>query len=226
MIKKSYILLFLLITITTTCYGYQTNYMYSTSMYRQGQTYQTPYNNMSMDINKTRPIGYTTNYCGGINKPFTRQQTYRSVNTMMMHSTGSSFSPARYSTPQPRRITVYNGSGESSNTPGGNSDSSDWLYMQDSEGNWYCSKDGGITWYKWEEKDYGWNIFAYISDLLSGNTEAWSTTPTDPPENSSHWAPDPDDPFLTPIGDYLYVMLMFATIYILLFKKRKNSESI
>ena len=195
---------------------------------------------------RARNIGYTTNYgYSGF------QSTSSTLHATMPNYTGSSrisgmsvrytnygnksnlysgtYIPGSTSAPgasRPRRITVYNGDGETGQTPGGNKDSSSWLYMQDADGNWYCSKDGGNTWFKWEEKNYGsgWNfdLVSYLWDLAIGNTETWSTTPITPPENSSHWASDPDDPFLDPIGDYpieLLVLLILGYVY---YRKRKT----
>ena len=206
-------LLLIILTIYTTSYGsYHSNY----------GNYHYGYNNVS--IEQTPRIGYTTNYGRGMNSSVNNQYIYTVSPSMFNHSSTTTYNPgAAIGANRPRRVTVYNGSGETDNTPGGNNDSSDWLYMQDADGNWYCSKDGGVTWYRWEEKNYGWNILAYLADLISGNTEAWSTTPTTPPENSSHWASDPNDPFLEPIGDFpigLAIGLFFIYwLYILIKKK-------
>ena len=164
-------------------------------------------------------IGYSTNYGHGFQKPSTTtySPSYHSFTTSR-YKPMSTYNPATGSgsgKSGPRRITVYNGDGETGQTPGGNSDRSNWLYMQDDEGNWYCSKDGGITWYMWAEKEYGSGIGGWIArliDEIAGNTEAWSTTPTTPPENSSHWASDPDDPFLTPVGEIPVGLVLFLII--------------
>lgn len=167
-----------------------------------GQVYQSTYSN---DPRTNSRIGYTTQYGYGFRQ----------------NSTPVTYNPIGAT--QPKRITVYNGSGGTANTPGGNNDSSDWLYMQDSEGNWYCSKDGGNTWYLWTEKTYGSGILGwleYLGDMLSGNTEAWSTTPTTPPDGSSHWAPDPDDPFLEPVGDIpIFFIIALICFYSFSYKR-------
>jgi hypothetical protein len=210
---------------------------YQSSAYGSSRAAETEY----------RRIGYTTNYANGqFNSSYYKTNSssfngrlarpsavgdvycvrtiggYGYYNGTYTPTSGTSGRPGG-----PRRITVYNGNGETGQTPGGNSDSSDWLYMQDSDGNWYCSKDGGNTWFKWEDKNYGsgWNfdLVSYLWDLTFGNTQAWSTTPTTPPENSSHWAHDPEDPFLEPIDSPIIPFSILAIGYVIYKKKEEKT---
>lgn len=228
---KKWRIIILLVGLLCACSEVRSVSMYSTARpYQQTGFYTTsPYINQNRAYNNnyapqqisTYRIGYTT--IGYGKQTMQSMSTYRPYHVNNYY--GSTYSPNR---PGPRKITVYNGEGDTADTPGGNNDSSDWLYMQDGEGNWYCSKDGGITWYRWEEKDYSgtWGWLSYLLDLATGNTEAWSTTPTTPPEDSGHWASDPDDPFLTPIDNK--GMLLFLSILALVYgiiRKRTTNES-
>ena len=218
-------LLNILLLINILVYG--SSYNHCSNYYNRSNNIPTQY--------EYRRIGYTTNYSNG-NFNSSVYQTHSNFgyttlhrnNYTTVHTYSGTYHPGNTSRPgasHPRRVTVYNGSGETDQTPGGNSDSSDWLYMQDGDGNWYCSKDGGITWYKWEEKSYGSGILGwleYLGDLFAGTTETWSTTPTTPPENSSHWASDPDDPFLTPVGEFPISLLLIMIFGYAYYKKKKN----
>lgn len=188
-------------------------------------------------------IGYTTNYgYSGF------QSTSSTLHATMPNYTGSSrisgmsvrhtnygnksnlysgtYIPGSTSVPgasRPRRITVYDGNGNSMETPGGASDP-EGIYMYDeSTGKWYYSPDNGGTWYEWREKQWGDGWLSYIiGGIFGGNGTTWRTVKTDPSENSSHWASDPDDPFLDPIGDYpieLLVLLILGYVY---YRKRKT----
>lgn len=167
--------------------------------YGYGQVYKTTNSN---DPRANSRIGYTTNYGYGFRQ----------------NPTPVSYNPIAAS--QPRRITVYNGSGGTAETPGGNSDSSDWLYMYDeATGIWYCSKDGGKTWFEYRSTN---GLGEWIVALLTGQPTGatWRSVDTPPSEGATHFAPDPDDPFLQPVGDVPIIsLIIFLCIYCLSYKR-------
>lgn len=219
MIKLKYILTTFILLFSITING-QGIYCTSNSQYKiyRGRV-TSAYNNSTYNsVNKNSNVMYSGSNIGYSTVNFGYRTISSSYNTVNVYQPGTT-------KPSPRRITVYNGNGETEQTPGGNKDSSSWLYMQDNEGNWYCSKDNGNTWLKWQEKDYSgafWWI-EYAIDVIAGNTETWSTSPTTPPENSSHWTSDPDDPFLTPVGEFpigLLLLLMLGYLFYKINNKR------
>ena len=117
-------------------------------------------------------------------------------------------------TPGMRKITVYDSDGNPRETPGGDNDNPDWLYRYDeTTGKWYCSTDGGQTWYEWREKQWGDGWLSYIfGSLFGGNGETWreyrGNEPGGPPG-------DPMDPFMEPIGNEL-VLLIFLFLWVFL----------
>lgn len=166
---------------------------------------------------QTRKIGYTTNYGYGIHTSVNQSQ----INQYNLSRTATPYTNKNVYIPgasQPRRITVYNGSGGTAETPGGDSDSSDWLYMYDeSTGIWYCSKDGGVTWYEYRSTNgFGEWLIAFLTGQPTGST--WRSVDTPPSDNATHFAPDPDDPFLEPIGDFPIEFLMCLIMIYVLYK--------
>lgn len=102
-----------------------------------------------------------------------------------------------------RKITVYNGQGETAETPGKNNDNPDWLYKQDNDGTWWCSQDGGLTWKKWDSL-WGWGLIGF----------AWRENRGDPSENATKWHNDPNDPYLQPIGEPIIPTTLLLLSYI------------
>ena len=196
--------------------------------------------------NRARRIGYTTNY--GYSGFQSTSSTLHVTMPNYTNYTGSSrisgmsvrytnyvnksspYIPGSTSVPgasRSRRITVYNGNGETAETPGGNDDP-EGIYRYDEVTNkWYYSPDNGITWYEWRKAEGFWERFTgLISSIFGGGGTGNDWRPyrgTDENlENSSKWASDPDDPFLEPIGDYpieLLVLLILGYVY---YRKRKT----
>lgn len=198
-----------------------TSYTYMTDDYTNDYSY--------------RRIGYTTSYSNGqfnssqYNSMFPESYNYNQRyigfgNERVYSGTYNPYSQGSYgrnsnggSRGQPRRISVYNGEGEEEETPGGNSDNPDWLYQYDeTTGTWWCSKDGGLTWWKWDSwLGLGW--FAW----------KWREGRGDPTDNAEHYHNDPNNSWVVPIGDGVGIMLFLATmmaVYIAIKDKRRMSQ--
>jgi hypothetical protein len=159
------------------------------------------YNSIS-DEQTYRRIGYTTNYSNGqFNSVHYYQNTYT--------SNGSNRRPG-----QPRRIIVYSGSDDESgkNTPGGNNDSSDWLYeYDDTTKEWWCSKDGGKSWYKWDS----WFGLGWLF-------HDWRPGRGNPTDNATHYHHDKNNPWVVPIGEPTVPLLTILLLYSVTILKKKK----
>ena len=181
---------------------------YSTS-YSKGQFNSTQYNSM-----------VPKSYYG--NQPYRRFENrgiYTGTYTPASSSYGSYGGSSSYggSHGQPRRISVHNGQGGTEETPGGNSDNPNWLYQYDeTTDTWWCSKDGGLTWQKWDTY-LGWGLIGW----------SWRPNHGDPTEDAIHYHSDPTNPWVTPIGDGVGIMLFLAVmmaIYNTIKDKRRMSQ--
>lgn len=178
-----------------------------------GNTFNTSVNNTyrstSVYISPGRGLTYGQNI---------QQETYRtprigySTYRGQEHYGGVGYTPTSNGSGKPgiRKIRVYDGDGNAEDTPGGNSDNENWLYQQDADGTWWCSQDGGSTWKKWDSL-WGWGLIGF----------SWREGRGDPTYNATHYHHDPNNPWVTPIGDPPYICLLLA-IGFYIFKQRKR----
>ena len=180
-----------------------------------------------------RRIGYTTNYSNGnfnssvyqTNSNFGYTTLHRN-NYTTVHTYSGTYQPGNTSRPGgsgPRRITVYDGNDNSRETPGGDRDPEGVYQYDETTGIWYYSPDEGQTWYEYRRASGFWEMFIGLFGGGWGND--WRSVSHEPTENTEKWASDPDDPFLTPVGEFpigLLLMLMF--IYILYRNRTYRNE--
>jgi hypothetical protein len=209
-------ILYILLQINTFNYG---NYSSANSNNR--------YSGSNVPVEQTyRGIGYTTNYSNG---QF-NSGVYKSSMTTLGYQNrafAGTYNPAESSSGGertgggPRRITVYDGNGNTAETPGDVGDPEGIYQYDESTGKWYYSPDNGKTWYEWRRASGIWELFVGL--FGGGWGSDWRTVNNPPSENSNHWASDPNDPFLTPIGDAIIPLLILLHLYIGYDVFKKNS---
>ena len=194
----------------------------STSIYRQPNTHQnTPQRGVYGTYTHTQPTQSTYRGFG-----YGSQRAYQSPMTFQVDGTyysqpnqyyGTTYDYGNGSTGRPggvgpKRISVHNCEGGTENTPGGNSDSEDWLYQYDeATGEWWCSKDGGVTWQKWDSL-WGWGLIGF----------GWRPGRGDPSDNATHYHSDPNNPWVTPVGDVpIPLFITFLGAYYVYQKRKK-----
>lgn len=201
-------LLLSLMVMSMSSFTYQTEYSYQKSAFGTTSSYIRYSNSQQAQHARTyqyNKIGYTTNVCR-------HNYSYGYVTTSK-YSTTTPYSPSSSNgRPGPRRIRVYDGDGNEQDTPG-RTDGIDWLYEYDeSTDTWWCSQDGGLTWKKWDSL-WGWGLLGFD----------WREGRGDPTESATHFHHDPNDPWLTPIGDnYIWFMVCIVSIYSLVKSKRNK----
>jgi len=130
---------------------------------------------------------------------------------------GGTYTPANSAgKPGLRRIPVYNGN-DTAYTPGGDNDNPDWNYRYDGNDWWVNQGDG--RWLQWRGWFFGLTDWreCWRSDMTFGkynNANEWTTTKGGPP--------DPNDPFLDPIGDIPPHLLLLLTGGYGLYKCKKR----
>ena len=172
-----------------------------------------------------RPTGYSNGFAQ------VRSSSFSSVTPMSIafpytkdrsQSITGSYNPSSSSANSggggPSRIRVYNGPDDDTgqNTPGGNSDSGAWLYEYDSTtGEWWCSKDGGNSWYKWDSW-WGWGLVGFD----------WRPGRGDPTENATHYHQDKNNPWVVPITDTPWILMaLLALCYLTFISFRATSRT-
>jgi len=231
MIKLKYILttFILLFSITINGHGIYctSNRQYKIYGGRVTSAYNSTYNSVNINSNvmySGSNIGYTTNI--GYNNIV--YSSPRQIYNNYYLGTYNPRSISASSASKLRRITVYNGNGDTAETPGGNDDPEGIYRYNEVTDKWYYSPDNGITWYEWRKAEGFWERFTgLISSIfgIGGTGNDWRPyRGTDENlENSSKWASDPEDPFITPVGEFpigLLLILMFSYLFYKINNKR------
>ena len=191
--------------------------MYSGQVYHGYNTYS---NSNSIVGYSTSNIGYTTNVGRSTNFGY---QANRYHYTTIQDIYRGTYHPNNTVSPgasRPRRITVYDGNGNSRETPGGNNDPEGVYQYDESTGIWYYSPDNGVTWYEYRSASGFWERFIGLFGGGWGND--WRSVNHEPTENTGKWASDPDDPFLDPVGDFTIELLVLLILGYAYYRKRKT----
>lgn len=204
--------------------------MYSTSPYIQNRAYGVGYtqtsaiNQPSYGYSGGSKIGYTTKP-GAFStaRTFNAQELqYGKYSSDYRFGYGSGHGN-NHGGAGPRKVTVYNGNGETAQTPGGANDPEGVYQYDSSTDTWYYSPDGGSTWYEYRRASGLWELF--IGLFGGGWGEQWRTVNHQQTENATNWATDPDDPFLDPIGEP-YILLAFVLLYGAYAYRKKKTASV